>query len=182
MTGVLSWSRLCAVLKAQHASWLACRTQAQASNLVSGASALPPLPPPCTNTAEGLLVRGRVWALLGLARLHLLLPPAGADPAAKHGLARHHVLALLRCQVEPELAVRRQYAALPGGPDESARLAALEARAAELAAQAERLQRRTTPRPHAPQYLAVSPMPGSIRQAALTYWRPSHLLFHLPLH
>lgn len=66
--------------------------------------------------AEGLLARGRVWALLALLRLHLLLPPVGADPAAKYGLVRQHTLSLLRCQVEPELAVRRQHAALPGAP------------------------------------------------------------------
>ena len=63
---------------------------------------------------QGLLARGRMWALLGLLRLHLLLPPAGADPAAKYGLMQQHALSMLRCQVEPELAVRRRVAALPG--------------------------------------------------------------------
>ena len=63
---------------------------------------------------QGLLARGHVWALLGLLRLHLLLPPVGADPAAKYGLVQQHALSMLRCQVEPELAVRRRVAALPG--------------------------------------------------------------------
>ena len=51
---------------------------------------------------------------LVLRHLHLLLPPVGADPAAKYGLVQQHALSMLRCQVEPELAVRRQVAALPG--------------------------------------------------------------------
>lgn len=105
--------------------------------------------------AERLLSRGRVLALLGLARLHLLVPPPGADPAAKYGLARQHVLSLLRCQVEPEQAVRRAAAALPGGPDEARSIAELEGQAAELEQQAERLQRRSTPRPSPPAYLTV---------------------------
>jgi midasin len=96
-----------------------------------------------------------VCSLLGLLRLHLLLPPAGADPAAKYSLVRQHTLGMLRCQVEPELAVRRQYSCLPGGPNESARIADLEARCAELEQHAERLERRNTPRPVPPQYLAV---------------------------
>lgn len=110
---------------------------------------------PSSPAAEGLLARGRVLALLGLARLHLLVPPPGADPAAKYGLARQHVLSLLRCQVEPELAVRRAATALPGGPDEGRRIAELEGQATELAQRAERLQRRSTPRPSPPAYLTV---------------------------
>ncbi|KAL4440107.1 hypothetical protein ABPG75_003108 [Micractinium tetrahymenae] len=109
----------------------------------------------CPRHEDGLAARGRVWALLALARLHLLLPPAGADPAAKYGLVQRHALSMLHCQVEPELAVRRQAAALPGGPDEGRAIAELEARAAELAQQAERLERRSTPRPTPPQYLTL---------------------------
>ena len=30
---------------------------------------------------EAVRLRGRAWALLGLARLHLAAPPAGADPS-----------------------------------------------------------------------------------------------------
>lgn len=92
------------------------------------------------------------------------MPPPGADPAAKYGLARQHVLSLLRRQVEPELAVRRAAAALPGGPDEGRAIAQLEGQAAELAQQAERLQRRSTPRPSPPAYLAVG---GSCAAAAV---------------
>lgn len=111
------------------------------------------------------MARGHAWALLALARLHLLVPPPGADPAAKYGLARAHALALLRCQVQPELHVRRQAAALPGGPSEAAAIQGLEAAAAELEARAERLQRRSTPRPAPPQYLAVRPGRGAGRGA-----------------
>ena len=102
-----------------------------------------------------MLARGRVWALLALLRLHLVQPPAGADPAGKYDLVRQHVLDLLRFQLRPELAVRRQCTALPGSPDEAARIARLEARCDELDSRAERLQRRSTPRPAPPQYLEV---------------------------
>ena len=57
---------------------------------------------------------GRAWALVGLLRLHLLVPPAGADPAAKYGLLQEHSLLRLQLQVNPELTVRQEVAALPG--------------------------------------------------------------------
>jgi hypothetical protein len=63
----------------------------------------------------GMAARGRVWALLGLLRLHLAAPPPGADPAAKYAQLRQHMLGLLSLRVEPELALRRQYQRLPGG-------------------------------------------------------------------
>jgi hypothetical protein len=103
----------------------------------------------------GLAARGKVWALLGLARLHLSAPPAGADPAAKHAQLRGHTLSVLTWHVDPELAARQQYARLPGGPDEAAAIAALQARQAELLGHAERLDGRSPPRPAPPQYLAL---------------------------
>ncbi len=50
--------------------------------------------------------RGRAWALLGLLRLHLALPPAGADPAAKRALGAEHLDARLAEELLPELQVR----------------------------------------------------------------------------
>ena len=38
-----------------------------------------------------VLVRGRAWALLGLARLHLAAPPPGADPTTKRALQAAHL-------------------------------------------------------------------------------------------
>ena len=49
--------------------------------------------------------RGAAWAYLGAARLHLVLPPTGADPAAKHALKRAHVLRVLHEEVAPGLEV-----------------------------------------------------------------------------
>ncbi len=104
---------------------------------------------------EGLRARGEAWALLGLARLHLLAPPPGADPAAKHALLRRHALELLAWRVRPELAARGSYAALPGGPDQAAALAALRGAEAELVAREEALDGRSPPRPDPPRYLAL---------------------------
>ncbi|GAB4814208.1 hypothetical protein N2152v2_001254 [Parachlorella kessleri] len=104
----------------------------------------------------GLVARGQVWALLGLLRLHLAVPPPGTDPAAKYALLRQHTLSTLSLRLEPELSVRRQYQQLPaGGPDESTQIAALEARAGQLREAAERLEGRCVPRPVPPAYLAL---------------------------
>ena len=109
------------------------------------------------DATANLWARGRCWALLGLLRVQLLVPPAGVDPAAKYGLLSDHTLGLLRIQLEPELAIRRQAQQLPGGPSEEGRIEALEQRAAGLAQRAEQLQQRSTPRPTPPSYLAVRP-------------------------
>lgn len=103
----------------------------------------------------GAAACGRAWALLGLARLHLLVPPAGVDPAAKYAMVRGQKALRLGLQLEPELAVRRAFAALPGGADESARIAELEATRAALLREMDGLEVRATPRPNPPQYLAA---------------------------
>jgi hypothetical protein len=59
---------------------------------------------------------GRVWALLALARLHLAVPPASADPAGKYGMLRQHLLQKLATHYVPELGVRKQVDLLPGRP------------------------------------------------------------------
>lgn len=56
--------------------------------------------------------RGRAWALLGLLRLHLALPPPGADPAAKRALKAAHLAALAEQELAPELQARPALGAL----------------------------------------------------------------------
>ena len=51
-------------------------------------------------------LRGRAWALLGLARLHLAAPPPGADPAAKRALKAAHLDAQAAEDLLPELQAR----------------------------------------------------------------------------
>ena len=55
---------------------------------------------------EAVRLRGRAWALLGLARLHLAAPPAGADPAAKRALKAAHLDARCAEELLPELQAR----------------------------------------------------------------------------
>lgn len=55
--------------------------------------------------AEGVLVQGQSWVLLGALRLHLLLPADGCDPAAKYGQKRAHLQAKLE-DVRLEIEVR----------------------------------------------------------------------------
>ena len=58
------------------------------------------------HAAEAASARGRAWALLGLARLHLARPPAGADPAAKRALKAAHAEARAAEELLPELQAR----------------------------------------------------------------------------
>lgn len=60
------------------------------------------------------LTLGRAWALLGLGRLHLSIPPAECDPAAEVSLKRQHILAILQERVEPEQTARSLFEQLPG--------------------------------------------------------------------
>ncbi|KIY91881.1 hypothetical protein MNEG_16082, partial [Monoraphidium neglectum] len=88
---------------------------------------------------------GRAWALLGAARLQLVAPPAGVDPAGKYGLKRDALLAYVQHMLQ----------LLPGGPDAAPALSdALSRRAAALGAAA-RLAPRCVPRPDPPRYLAL---------------------------
>jgi len=100
-------------------------------------------------------VRGQAWALLGLARLALVVPPAGTDPAASYDLFRQHTLRLLTWKVQPELVVRRQYAALPGGPSERDAISALTERKDAMEKIAAELEGKSPPRPTPPQYLSL---------------------------
>lgn len=106
-------------------------------------------------SSTGLNVRGQAWALLGLARLALVVPPAGTDPAASYDLFRQHTLRLLTWKVEPELVVRHQCAALPGGPSERDAISALTERKNAMEKIAAELEGKSPPRPTPPQYLSL---------------------------
>jgi midasin len=64
---------------------------------------------PCTSKAmrvkspQELAARGQAWALLGGARLALVAPAPGVDPAAKYSLQRAHLLRRLAEELAPEL-------------------------------------------------------------------------------
>lgn len=58
------------------------------------------------SSSQDLGQRGRAWALLGAARLALVAPAPGVDPAAKYGLQRGHLLRRLAEELAPELQVR----------------------------------------------------------------------------
>jgi hypothetical protein len=55
--------------------------------------------------SRGMLAQGRAWLLLGLARLQLVAPPAGIDPAGKYGLKQDALRRQQAFWVEPELQV-----------------------------------------------------------------------------
>ena len=55
---------------------------------------------------EADMARGRAWALLGVARLHLVQPPRGVDPAGKAALKQAHLRQRIQDELQPELQVR----------------------------------------------------------------------------
>lgn len=52
-----------------------------------------------------MAVKGHAWLLLGCARLHLVQPPAGIDPAGKYTLKKAALRSLLQHTVDPEIQV-----------------------------------------------------------------------------
>lgn len=54
---------------------------------------------------EELRHRGKAWTMLGLLRLHLAAPPAGADPVGKYALKKAHLERMLSEDVLPETQV-----------------------------------------------------------------------------
>jgi len=103
----------------------------------------------------GLSIRGKAMALLGLARLHLLSPPAGSDPAAEYSLLRQHLLQVKDVYLGSELRVRRQLQLLPAGPDQSAAIEDLESSMSQLEKKGEELESQCTPRPTPSLYFAL---------------------------
>lgn len=54
---------------------------------------------------DDAIARGKAWALLGLARLHLVQPPKGEDPAGKAALKQAHLHRIVAQELLPELQV-----------------------------------------------------------------------------
>eukprot|EP00884_Botryococcus_braunii_P010665 jgi/Botrbrau1/195/Bobra.0022s0175.1 len=104
---------------------------------------------------EAASLRGRAWALLGAARLALVSPPRGTDPASKYAFKRNHLLRMVFSDLLPQLQVRQAAQLLPGGESEAQAIAALEARAASMEAAAAALAPRCVARPDPPQYSAL---------------------------
>lgn len=55
--------------------------------------------------SSGSRAAGCGWALLGAARLALVSPPQGIDPAAKYAFKRAHLLRLVSSEILPRLQV-----------------------------------------------------------------------------
>ena len=58
------------------------------------------------SAAVQILNCGSAWAMLGMLRLHLTAPPAGADPVGKYAYKKAHVERVLSEDVLPEAKVR----------------------------------------------------------------------------
>lgn len=94
------------------AAGAALRLAALVHHPEDGPAAATPAPSPGQDLGLGLgleamRLRGRAWALLGLARLHLAAPPAGADPAAKRALKAAHLDARAAEELLPEIQARK---------------------------------------------------------------------------
>ena len=88
--------------------------------------------------AEGVVVQGQSWVLLGALRLHLLLPADGCDPAAKYGQKRAHLQAKLE-DVRLEIEVRLEEEALLSGARTTEAVESLRKTAGMLEKDIERL-------------------------------------------
>ena len=58
-----------------------------------------------SDSAQEFKLRGKAWAMLGMLRLHLVAPPAGADPAGKYSLKATHLERILQQDILPEQQV-----------------------------------------------------------------------------
>lgn len=58
-----------------------------------------------TETLLEMQQRGRAWVMLGMLRLHLAAPPAGADPVGKYAYKKAHFERMLSEDVLPETQV-----------------------------------------------------------------------------
>eukprot|EP00798_Chlamydomonas_sp_ICE-L_P024875 gene24875-10536_t len=106
--------------------------------------------------AAALPLHGRVWLLLGLLRLHLVLPPAGVDPAGKYSLKAQQLLLHISEGIDPEITVRQALQQLPGGPDESTHLVHLHEQRGSASTKLQAAVARIVPRPVPSQYKTLA--------------------------
>eukprot|EP00850_Spirogloea_muscicola_P001971 SM000007S20931 [mRNA] locus=s7:964636:998915:+ [translate_table: standard] len=98
--------------------------------------------------------RGKAWTLLGAARLHLLLPADGCDPAARIAFEKEHLerkLSTLRV----EIVVREASEGLRSGQLGSRKVRALISQGALLQREIAELSKQVCLRPSPPQFLAL---------------------------
>jgi midasin len=97
--------------------------------------------------------QGWAWLLLGCARLQLVTPTPGVDPAGRYGHKAAAMQAWISTQLEPSIQVHSMMQQLPSGPDESASLKVLTQQHTGLTIRLQKLRSRCVPRPSPPQYL-----------------------------
>jgi hypothetical protein len=94
------------------------------------------------------------WAtlLLGCARLQLVAPPSGVDPAGKYGYKAEAVCRWVTEQLDPTACVQHLQQQLPGGLDAAPALQQLLQDRQAFSARLHQLRSRCVPRPDPPQY------------------------------
>lgn len=94
------------------------------------------------------------WAslLLGCARLQLVAPPSGVDPAGKYGHKAEAVVRWVTEQLDPAVCVQHLQQQLPGGLDAAPAIKQLLQDRHAFSARLQQLRSRCVPRPDPPQY------------------------------
>jgi hypothetical protein len=94
------------------------------------------------------------WAtlLLGCARLQLVAPPSGVDPAGKYGYKAEAVVRWVTEQLDPTVCVQHLQQQLPGGLDAAPAVQQLLQDRQAFSARLHQLRSRCVPRPDPPQY------------------------------
>ena len=107
---ILTTSNHTGLMKVLHSSLLPCLITSlsllhqsnQSASTTEATAAASPLQAEQTLRFD---LRGKAWAMLGMLRLHLAAPPAGADPAGKFVLKAAHLERVLQQDVFPEAQV-----------------------------------------------------------------------------
>lgn len=106
-----------------------------------------------TNLA--MTLRGQIFVLLGLARLHMSVPPPGSDPAKVYKLQEQRLLHEVEWDVDIQLLVRQEYEKVPGGPSQASIIQNLLERRNNMLEEAANLAGKSPWRPSPPQYLSL---------------------------